>query len=84
MKEKIIEVISTLNGKITFDGLTKKTGIEKEILKRLLLELKLDGKILESSRKFSLSINFENSYTSPSISSNPKIWFVFKIFFILL
>lgn len=54
MKEKIIEVISTLNGKITFDGLTKKTGIEKEILKRLLLELKLDGKILESSRKFSL------------------------------
>lgn len=54
MKDCILEIIKSSNGKISFDGLIKKLNIKKELLEELLLELKLDGKILETSNKYSL------------------------------
>lgn len=54
MREKILETIKLSNGKISFSGLIKRLGIVEDTLRNLLLELKLDGKILETSNKYSL------------------------------
>ena len=54
MKDCILEIIKSSNGKISFGGLIKKLNIDKDLLEKLLLELKLDGKILETSNKYSL------------------------------
>jgi len=54
MKEKILEIIKLSNGKISFSGLIKKLNIDEETLKKLLLNLKLDGLVLETSNKYSL------------------------------
>ena len=54
MKEKVLETIKLSNGKISFSSLIKRLGIDEDTLKRLLLELKLDGLVLETSNKYSL------------------------------
>ena len=54
MREKILEIIKLSNGKISFDGLIKKIKIDEDLLEKLLLELKLDGLVLETSNKYSL------------------------------
>ena len=54
MKENILEIINNSNGKATFGYIIKKLNIYKNTLEKLLLELKLDGKILEMSNKYSL------------------------------
>ena len=54
MKEKIITAITERNGKITFKELKKKLEVDEIELQNLLLELKLDGKILQISNKYSL------------------------------
>ena len=54
MKEKDLETIKLSNGKISFSSLIKRLGIDEDTLKRLLLELKLDGLVLETSNKYSL------------------------------
>ena len=46
MKEKVLETIKLSNGKISFSSLIKRLGIDEDTLKRLLLELKLDGLVL--------------------------------------
>lgn len=53
MKEKILDMVKA-SGKITYEILSKKLDIDACELDKLLLELKLDGKILESSNKYSL------------------------------
>ena len=57
MKEIILDIIKASNGKINFGGLIRKLDIDNENLEKLLLELKLDGKILETSGKYSLFPN---------------------------
>ena len=52
IKDKIIELIKDKNGKINFRGLKRKLNIEDLELQRLLLELKLDGKILQLENKY--------------------------------
>ena len=54
MKEKIITAITERNGKITFKELKKKLELDEIELQSLLLELKLDGKILQKSNKYLL------------------------------
>ena len=54
MKEKLITAITERNGKITFKELKKKLEVDEIELQNLLLELKLDGKILQISNKYSL------------------------------
>ena len=57
MKEIILDIIKSSKGKINYGGLIRKLNIDNETLEKLLLELKLDGKILESSGKYSLFPN---------------------------
>ena len=52
MKEQIINAIKLQNGKITFKNLSKKFKIDTIELKNILLELKLDGKILQIGNKY--------------------------------
>lgn len=52
MNNKILEIIKNNNGKITFKMLSKKINIESQKLKDILLELKLDGKILQLGNKY--------------------------------
>lgn len=54
MKETILETIKLSKGKITFGSLLNRLDIEKSVLEKLLLELKLDGKILQTSNRYSL------------------------------
>ena len=54
MKEKVLEIIKLSNGKISFPSLIKRLNIEEDLLKKILLELKLDGIVLETSNKYSL------------------------------
>ena len=54
MKEKIFEAIKLTSGKVTFKTLSKKFDIDTEELKRILLDLKLDGKILQLGNKYIL------------------------------
>lgn len=54
MKEKIITAIENRNGKITFKELKKKLELDEIELQGLLLELKLDGKILQKENKYLL------------------------------
>ena len=54
MKEKVLEIIKLSNGKISFPSLIKRLNIEEDLLKNILLELKLDGLVLETSNKYSL------------------------------
>lgn len=57
MKEKVYEAIKLQNGKLTFNNLKKKFMINDASLNSILLELKLDGKIIQSSNKYSLFPN---------------------------
>lgn len=54
MKEKILDLISIRNGRITFRELKEKLNIDTISLENLLLELKLDGKVLQVSNKYRL------------------------------
>lgn len=54
MKEKIYEAIKLQNGKLSFNNLKKKFMLDTDTLKNILLELKLDGKILQTSNKYIL------------------------------
>ena len=54
MKDKIFETIKLMSGKTTFKTLIKKFDIDTEELKKILLELKLDGKILQLGNKYIL------------------------------
>lgn len=57
MKERIIDLIKEQNGKMTFRKLTKKIDIDTDELKKILKELKLDGKILQLEDKYMLFPN---------------------------
>ena len=52
MKDKILETIKLMDGKITFKNLAKKYDIDTAKLKEIILELKLDGKILQLGNKY--------------------------------
>ena len=54
MKEKVFELIKERNGRINFRELKSKLKIDTTSLENLLLELKLEGKILQTSNKYSL------------------------------
>lgn len=54
MKENILSIINNSNGKITFEVLSKKLEIDTDVLEKLLLELRLDGKVLKVSNKYTL------------------------------
>lgn len=54
MKEKVFELIKERNGRINFRELKSKLKIDTTSLENLLLELKLEGKILQISNKYSL------------------------------
>ena len=57
MKDKIFEAISQDSGKITFKNLLNTFNIGKYELNKLLLELKLDGQILQIGNKYRLFPN---------------------------
>ena len=52
MRDKIYDTIKLMNGKATFKTLVKKIDIDTEELQKILLELKLDGKILQLGNKY--------------------------------
>jgi len=52
MKNNIYETIKLMSGKVTFKNLAKKFDIDDEKLKEIILELKLDGKILQLGNKY--------------------------------
>lgn len=52
MKDKILEIISKNTGKITFKNLLSEFNVGRYELNNLLLELKLDGKILQVGNKY--------------------------------
>ena len=54
MKEKVFEVIKSKSGSISYKNIAKKIDIDTEKLKKILLELKLEGKILQLGNKYSL------------------------------
>ena len=54
MKERILEIISKNSGKITFKNLLSEFNIGRNELNKLLLELKLDGQILQVGNKYKL------------------------------
>ncbi len=54
MKEKIYEAIKLQNGKLSFRNLKKKFRIGDDNLKDILLELKLEGRILQTGDKYML------------------------------
>ena len=54
MKERILEIISKNSGKITFKNLLNDFNIGRNELNKLLLELKLDGQILQVGNKYKL------------------------------
>ena len=53
MKERILDEIIK-NNKITYKSLLSKFNIGHNELNKILLELKLDGKILQTSNKYSV------------------------------
>lgn len=54
VKEKIISLIGKKNGKISFKELKSKLEIDSVSLENMILELKLDGKILQIGNKYQL------------------------------
>ena len=52
MKDNILKLIESSNGKINTNGLMSKLNLDKETLEKLLKELKLDGKVLQISNKY--------------------------------
>ena len=54
MKEKIYDAIKIQNGKIAFKNLLKKFDIDSENLKKILLELKLEGRVMQKGNKYDL------------------------------
>lgn len=52
MKDSILEIIKSSNGKITTSGIANKVQLDDENLNKLLKELKLDGKILQISNRY--------------------------------
>ena len=52
MEEQILETINLMSGKVTFKNLAKKFDIDTDELKKILLGLKLDGKILQLGNKY--------------------------------
>lgn len=54
VKDIIINLIEERNGKINFKELREKTNLDTLNLENLLLELKLDGKILQVANKYQL------------------------------
>ena len=54
MENQLLEAIRLQNGKITFKNLSKKFDIDTEELKKILLNLKLDAKILQLGNKYML------------------------------
>lgn len=54
MKERILEIISKNSGKITFKNLLNEFNMGRNELNKLLLELKLDGRILQVGNKYKL------------------------------
>ena len=71
MKERILELIHKNSGKITFKNLLNELNVGKDELNKLLLELKLDGEILQDGNKYKLFPN--NLYLGNiTISSSGK------------
>ena len=54
MKDVILDIISAANNRVSFDLLQKILEVDKDTLSDLLLELKLDGKILQTANKYSI------------------------------
>ena len=54
MKDVILDIVSAANYRVSFDLLQKILEVDKDTLSDLLLELKLDGKILQSANKYSI------------------------------
>ena len=54
LKEKIINLIAERNGRIGFKELKSKLEVDSISLENLILELKLDGKILQLGNKYQL------------------------------
>ena len=52
MKDQILEAIKSQNGKITFKNLSKKFDIDTRELNKILLDLKLEAKILQLGNKY--------------------------------
>ena len=57
MKDCVLEIIKSSNGKITTSGLISKTGLDLENLNKVLKELKLDGLVLQTSNRYSIFPN---------------------------
>lgn len=75
MKEKILEIIELHHDKITHNHLLQRTQLDEQTLNKILLELKLEGKILQTNNKY--SVFPENMYigtVSISKSTNKVIF----------
>lgn len=57
MKERIFEAIKLQHGKVSFKNLHKKFDIDEDGLKKVLLELKKDGMIIQKGNKYDLFPN---------------------------
>ena len=57
MKERILELIRKNSGKITFKNLLNEFNIGRNELNKVLLELKLDGEILQVGNKYKIFPN---------------------------
>ena len=54
VKERILCLINNYNGKATLDCLAKDLEVSKDYLEKMILELRLDGKIFEHNNKYTL------------------------------
>jgi len=71
MKEKIYDVIKNQNGKINFKSIHKKFDIDSDSLREILLELKLEGRIMQKGNKYDLFPS-DNFIGTVSITSTGK------------
>lgn len=69
VKEKIIKLVQDNNGKITFKEIKRKFHIDTINLQNLLLELKLDGKILQVANKYKI---FPDDLLIGDVSKSPS------------
>ena len=54
MKDIIVDIISSTNSKVSYDFLQSVLEVDSDTLSNLLLELKLDGKILQVANKYTI------------------------------
>ena len=80
MKDSVLEIIGSSNGKITTSGLMSKTSLDEDSLNKILKELKLDGLVLQTSNRYSLFPDYMHIGTvSVTHGGNKAIFFDGKL-----